>query len=127
MIKMADESAASAQGNDRKKLDSILVRVADEIRVLSAMARTFSLGMSGTCDMQDQGSQTHTGEEPYLTVLQQAGPSISHVAETYNKNEVRLSTARFRFLGWGLTDALAFYIAECVNGVGEVSRWVLAR
>jgi ribosomal protein L16 Arg81 hydroxylase len=127
MTKMADESAASVKGNGQNYLDSILVRVADEIRILSTMVRTFSRVMSRTSDMQDEGSQTPTGEEPYLTVLRQAWPSISHVAETFNKNEVRLSAKSFRFLGWGLTDVLVSYITECVGGVGKVSRRMLAK
>jgi hypothetical protein len=124
MTKMADESVASVQGNDQNSLDSILVRLADEIRILSTMVWTFSRVASATSDMQDQGPP---GEEPYLSVLRQAWPSISHVAETFNRNEVRLSATGFCFLGGVSTDVLVSYITECIEGVGEVSCWVLAK
>jgi hypothetical protein len=122
MTKMADESVASVQKNDQSYLGPILVRVADEIRILSTMVRTYSRGTSETSDMQDQGSQTPAGEDPYLTVLRQAWPSISHIAETFNKNEVRLLAKCCRFLGRVLTDVLVSYITECVRGLGKVSR-----
>lgn len=101
MTKMADESIASLQGNDQNYVDAILVRVADEIRILSTMVRTYSRVTSETSDMQNQkSSQPPVGEEPYLTVLRQAWPSISHIAETFNKNEVRRPTM-FSFLATG--------------------------
>lgn len=92
MTKMADESVASLQGNDQHYLDAILVRVANEIRILSTMVRTYSWVTSETSNKQHQIKSrppVGEGEVPYLTVLRQAWPSISHIAETFNKNEVR--------------------------------------
>ena len=97
MTKMADESVASLQGNDQHYLDAILVRVADEIRILSTMVRTYSWVTFNKQHQIKSQPSVGEGEVPYLTVLRQAWPSISHIAETFNKNEVRRPTM-FLFL-----------------------------
>jgi hypothetical protein len=94
MTKLADECNANSQGND-KKLDSILVRVSDEIRILSVMAETYQkVTLRSSVPVASDESQ---GEEPFLSVLRKAWPSVSHVAESFNKNE-RVSLALRKFL-----------------------------
>jgi len=85
MTKLADECASSAQGNGGKRLDSILVRAADEIRILSVLANTYQRLSSRSSKVTES-----PGGEPFLSVLRQAWPSISHVAEAFNTNEVSL-------------------------------------
>ena len=107
MTKMADESIASIQGNDQHCVDAFLVRAADEIRILSTIVRTYSRVTSETSNRQHQNKSqppVGEGELPYLIVLRQAWPSISHIAEAFNKNEVRrLTTFLFLTVGFLLT------------------------
>jgi hypothetical protein len=108
MTKMADEySSASSQGNSDKRLDSVLVRLADEIRILAVTAKTYQSASSESSDMQETNS-----EEPFLSVLRQAWSSISHVAEAFNANEVRCSLALSGFLlSWLFLTFLALRLA----------------
>lgn len=88
MIKMADECSASSQGDAKRRLDSILVRVADEIRILAVIAKSYLEAASKSSDVSTSG-----GEEPFLSVLRQSWPSISRAAEAYNSNEVGMNSS----------------------------------
>lgn len=87
MTKMADECSTSTQGKNERKVDAVLARVSDEIRILSVMAKTYQKVTS-----RSTASQTsQSGDPPFLAVLGTTWPSISHVAEAFNTNEVCLS------------------------------------
>lgn len=90
MIRMAD---GCVQEKDHEQLSSALVRLADEIRILATMAKMCTQAESASSYTQIQ----QASDEPYLTVLRQAWPSISHAAEKFNKNEVRLYVCSFFF------------------------------
>lgn len=90
MTRIADKCV---QQKDQDQLSAVLVRLADEIRILATMAKMCSRAESARSHMQSQ----QASDEPYLTVLRQAWPSISHVAEKFNKNEVRLYACSFFF------------------------------
>lgn len=118
MTKLADECNANSQGND-KKFDSILVRVSDEIRILSVMAETYQkVTLRSSVPVASDESQ---GEEPFLSVLRKAWPSVSHVAESFNKNEVcasLFSCALSRFAK--SSDLVRFQSSESLVGVAEI-------
>lgn len=86
MTKKADESGDSSQGDTKRLISLILARVADEIRVLAVTAKTCLKAASESSDIENA-----QGEEPFLSVLRQAWPSISHAAEKFNADEVGYS------------------------------------
>ena len=120
MTKLANECNASSQGND-KKLDSVLVRVSDEIRILSVMAETYQ-----KVTLRSSVSDESQGEEPFLSVLRKAWPSVSHVAESFNKNEVCVSLfscALSRFTN--SSDLVCSQSLESFVGVAEIPHRLL--
>lgn len=86
MTEKADSCSVSSQRNNNRRLDSVLVRVADEIRILSVMAQTYQ-----QVTPRSPGAELAQGEAAFLPVLRQAWSSISHVAEAFNTNEVCLN------------------------------------
>jgi len=119
MTKMADECSATLQGSGESRLDSVLSRVADEIKILSVMTETYHKVASNSSDMQES-----QGEEPFLSVLRQAWPSISHAAEAFNKNEVSSSVTLLSRPISRLHSLLCCVNgnAGCFVGVGKIPR-----
>lgn len=91
MISVAD--SAMLAGNNQEEIGSILGRVADEIRIFTAMARTFAdacfANDSPTENGHNAASARHVAiPTPLLVITRKVWPSILHVAATYSQNEV---------------------------------------
>ena len=90
MIRHADHAAGSSSSGEQ--LEIVLDRIADEIKVLTTMARTFTNAFSTKDASMESGCRTSDGHaaivEPAFAILRKAWPSISHVASKYSHNEV---------------------------------------
>jgi hypothetical protein len=91
MTRHADHAAGSSSSSV-EQLDIVLDRIADEIKVLTTMARTFTNAFSMKDASMESGCRTSDGHaaivEPAFAILHKAWPSISHVASKYCHNEV---------------------------------------
>ena len=90
MTSLANQTEAEANSQDQ--LDVILDRVADEIKVLTIMARSFTDAYSVENASMESGCRTSDGHaamtEPAFAVLEKAWPTIAHVASKYCHHEV---------------------------------------
>jgi hypothetical protein len=90
MTRHADHAAGSSSSEE--ELYIVLDRIADEIKVLTTMARTFTNAFYKKDASMESGCRTSDGHaaivEPAFAILHKAWPSISHVASKYNHNEV---------------------------------------
>jgi hypothetical protein len=90
MIRHADHAAASS--SSEAQLEIILDRIADEIKVLTTMARAFTNAFSMKDTSMASGCRTSDRHaaivEPAFAIIHKSWPSISHVALKYSHNEV---------------------------------------
>ena len=91
MTAVADNSVSA--GKSQEDLDNILGRVADEIRIFTAMARTFA----NACFTNDSSTESDGNPAavrhvaipaPLLVIIRKVWPALVHVAKTYSQNEV---------------------------------------
>ena len=100
MTNLANQTstAANAQG----QLDVILDRVADEIKVLTTMARSFTDAYSVKNASMESGCRTSDGHaaitEPAFSVLRKAWPTIQQVATKYSSHEVSKSDGMWNMM-----------------------------
>ena len=90
MTNLANQGSEGNAGNGR--LNSILQRVGDEIKIVTTMARSFTDAFSAKNSSMQSGCRTSDGHaaivEPAFALLQKAWPSIAHVASKYSDNQV---------------------------------------
>lgn len=91
MTVVADNSVST--GKSQEELGNILGRVADEIRIFTAMARTFADACFANDSSTESGGNTASVPRvaipaPLLVIIRKVWPVIVHVAATYSENEV---------------------------------------
>ena len=91
MTSVANSSASADKSQE--EFDSILGRVADEIRIFTAMARTFANACFANDSSMESGCNTASVRHvaipaPLLVIIRKVWPSIVHVAAMYSNNEV---------------------------------------
>lgn len=91
MTRIANQTAAS--NSNQAQLDAVLSRIADELKILTTMARTFTNAISMNDASMESGCRMSDGHtaivEPAIAIIRKGWPSISHAASTFNYNEVR--------------------------------------
>ena len=128
---MSIADAASIAGKSQEEIDVILGRVADEIRIFTAMARTFTDACFANDSSTENGLRTLPIQDvaipaPLLVIIQKVWPSIVHVAADYSQNEVRLvgcNSSLCMFL-LGSTSKSCSLAASSFAACGECSRYI---
>jgi len=87
-------SRAVDGSRNRQQTESILSRIADEMRLLASISRAFTNAGSPRQDSMQSGCDTSPDRrapipEPILMAIRDAWPRIAHFAANYTYDEVR--------------------------------------
>jgi len=90
--KMTARANNSVEG-DNSQIEAVLDRVADEIRIFTAMARTFADACSANNVSTETGNSSVSVRRvaipsQLLVIIRRVWPSIVHIASKYSDNEV---------------------------------------
>ena len=91
MTTIANNSIAA--DNRRDEIEGVLNRVADEIQIITTMARTFTNACFANDSSMESGCSTASVRRvaipaPLLAIIRKVWPSIVHVAAMYSNHEV---------------------------------------
>jgi hypothetical protein len=95
-----EKSAREARHTQHSsRLTTALLRLADEIRILSTMSRSFADAGSPDSDTMESGCDTSPERhapipEPVMLIIDKGWPSITHAAAHWADDEVRIRTTR---------------------------------
>jgi hypothetical protein len=86
---------AAKKAYSYSQFSPMLSHIGDEIRIVSALSRSFAIALSDCSDSMENGYETsHGGLAPIsdtvLELIQRGWPNIAYVAETWADDEVRI-------------------------------------